>query len=369
MPYKLFCRLAISVGALGLGVIMTADMAQAANNVGWVLADQPNATSPYTPDPAHSFNSAHGTITVVPGASSYTEVDFENLYTGAPDNVQVSAYNSQGWCISVGWGSQGTTLRVAVQCYGADGIPTTGAFTLLYQSRSAPFSDPNRGIAYLWAAKAVRAHTLTLPSAQSFNSTAGTNTIRRNFAGNYTVTLPGLTRLGGNVQVSAYYATEGVGLGPLPRCKVVDWGASSSGTTATVQCLAFPSAPQDLSFLLTYAIGEPFGLVPGAKTVGAWVFANNLTSTSVYTPNANFQYNGFGTGRLTAQQTGTGQYTITIPGTLSYSSSVALVTATGNNNAFCNIVDWATATIHVACYHPRGILADTRFNLVFQSVE
>jgi len=96
-------------------------------------------------------------------------------------------------------------------------------------------------------------------------------------------------------------------------------------------------------------------------------FANDLTSTNPYKPILTHQYNGFKTGPLTAQKTGTGKYTVTIPGMLNYSTSIALVTAVGTGNGYFNIASWGHATVNVICYNQVGALADSRFNVTFQT--
>jgi hypothetical protein len=83
--------------------------------------------------------------------------------------------------------------------------------------------------------------------------------------------------------------------------------------------------------------------------------------------NLNYQYNGFGPGRLTSRKTGTGLYTVTIPGTLNYSTSVAMVTATGPTSDYCNLVSWTASTIDVACFRQGGIPADSRFEVSLET--
>ena len=99
------------------------------------------------------------------------------------------------------------------------------------------------------------------------------------------------------------------------------------GTTIDVICFDKTGAPWDQLFDLAYAISES----PSATSFGAYAWADQATSTSVYTADTKYQYNGFGTGNLTAQlsapMTGAGTYTITIPGTISYKTSTVLVTA------------------------------------------
>jgi hypothetical protein len=344
---------------------LVAGVAQAANNVGWVLADQKDADD-YMPDAQHSFNSAGGAITIIRGGTGAYGVHFDNLYDGAMPNVQVSAYNSSGWCNLTGIGSDGKTAEAGVYCYDAHGTLVNTEFTLLYQSRNAPFGTTDRGVAFLYASPLTTSVTQTPPAATSFNSTGGTNTLIRNSMGNYTVTLPGLTKFFGNAQVVGQRTTFRT---PLPRCKLVSWGTGASSTNITVQCYNYAGLPRDdLQFYLAYSVDQTLGFKTGIKPLGAYAFANDLTSTSVYTPNTKDQFNGFGTGKLTAQKTGTGLYTVTIPGTLNYSTSVALVTAVGPASAaYCNIVSWATSTINVACFKTGGTPIDSRFEVSFQT--
>lgn len=342
-----------------------AGAALAANNVGWVFGDQKDAISTYVPDKTHSFNSTQGPISILHASVGRYIVSFDNLYDGAPANAQASAYATSGWCNSEGVGSDGKTAKAAVLCYDAQGNLTDSEFTLLYQSRNAPFGTANNGLAFLFLSDPAPNGTYTPPAATSFNSTGGTNTVKHNSMGNYTVTLPGLTKFFGNVQVIGQQQTFQT---PIPRCKLVDWSGGASSTDITVQCYNHSSSPRDAEFYLAYSVGEGLGFKTGIKPLGAYAFANDLTSTSVYTPNTKDQFNGFGTGKLTAQKTGTGLYTVTIPGTLNYSTSVALVTAVGPASAaYCNIVSWATSTINVACFKSNGTPVDSRFEVSFQT--
>jgi len=355
--------LAVSIPLLALGAT---PLAYAANNVGWVLDDQPTTYEP-TLDPAHSFDSAGGSVSIIYGGNGVYSVRFSSLYDGAPASVQVSAYNSSGWCNTGGSGAdtdenQPTTAVAGVFCYDAQGNPAPSAFTLLYQSRNAPFGSASHGIAFLESGGRFSG---TYPANYSFNSTGGTNTVQFNTA-TYTVTLPGLTKLGGNAQV---VGTRETIISTIPRCKLLDFGTGASSETVTVQCYGSLGArTKDILFYLAYAVGEPLGVTGNSGTLGgAWAFVNDPTSTTAYEPISHYQFNGFGTGRLKAQKTGTGLYTVTIPGTLNYSSSVALVTAVGADNAYCNLVGWTNGTINVACFKQGGMPVDSRFNLSFQT--
>jgi hypothetical protein len=205
-------------------------------------------------------------------------------------------------------------------------------------------------------------------AVSSYNSKGGANTALKSSkagigAGNYTVTLSGLTEVGGDIEVSSYNGATYPTL-----CKVIDWSAASKGTTATVQCYRIGSGiPIYSPFNLVYAVGEPFGLVPGEATLGAWLWANDATATSSYRPNTHYQYNGFRTGAMTVQRTSLGHYTVTIPGTITYTTAIALVTAWGDGADYCNVAGWTGGTINVVCYNQSQAFADSRFDLTFQT--
>jgi hypothetical protein len=330
------CELYRVSAACGL-VLLLSSTAQAANKVGWALVDQIGTTSIYTADPKHSFNSTGGTATINPGQSGeLTSIVFQNLYDGSPADVQVSADNSNGWCVADAWESEGSPnpadLAVPVQCFDAKGNKANIPFTVLYQSRNAPFGNAG-----------------------------STNSFVYNKMGNYTVTLPGLTKLGGNVVVTSATSYRN------PRCKPVTWSSGASSTAVTIQCYGSTGLGANPYFYLAYAVGEPVGVTPGVDPRSAWAYANDLTSTTAYEPNGHYQYNGFGTGRLTSQRTGPGKYTVTIPGTLTYGTSIAMVTATGTGSDYCNLAGWTASTINVACYKQGGAPADSRFEVSLES--
>lgn len=346
--------------------------AQAANNVGWVLVDQPSQRNFYTLDPAHSFNSAHDTVSVSSPEAGVYEIYFTHLGGSStlPANVQVTANNSANPCAPGLPGNDGFGVSVQVICYNRFGSPADAGFSLLYQARSAPFGSTSDGLAYLLQESSTK-QTLV---HDSFNSTGGQNSAVKSSktgigAGDYTVTFGGFTHLGGNIQVTSIAGATTGGSGTA-QCKVVDWSAGSDGTTATVQCYALSNGnPAYSNFSVAYAIGEPFGLVPGDGTSGAWLWAQDLTSTTPYRPNTHFQYNGFKTGAMTAQKTSTGHYTVSIPGKLNYTSSAALVTAYGPGTDYCNVAGWTGGTINVVCYDKSRAFTDSRFTLTFQTAK
>jgi hypothetical protein len=250
-------------------------------------------------------------------------------------------------------------MVVTVQCFTPSGGFTNAAFTLLYQSRSGTFGNVHKGVAYLTTVQGSNT------SNESFDS-AGSGLINfyEKSKGNYFVTFGGLADGGGTIQITP----NGTAIDPAEvetRCKVAERTGSSSNVHADVHCYTSNGEFANEDFNIGYAVGESLGVVGGAKSRAASAWANNPTSTKAYAPN--IQYNGFGTGQLTTQKTGTGQYVVTIPGTVNYGTSNALVTAYGLGGNYCNIAGWTTNAISVACYNQSGAPADSQFDVSFQT--
>jgi hypothetical protein len=369
MPEHVFDRAAVRALPLGrltcLLALAAPSLACAANNVGWIFVDQANVGEGYTADAAHSFNSAGGSVKVGTAGTGEYQIIFSNLGISdiARSNVEVSALNSPSRCATRDPTTQGTTVIVYVTCYNAADLPTNSPFALIFQTRTTPFGSAGSGLAFL-AQESITKNT----SVYAFNSTGGASSAVKSSktgigAGNYTVTFGGFAQLGGNVQVNSYSSSDEYG--GTAQCKVANW---TGGSNITVQCYRNDNGnPNYSAFSLVYAIGTPFGVIPGRTMPGAWIWAKDPTSTASYHPVARYQFNGFKTGSITAQKTSTGQYTVTIPGKISYTSSVALVTATGPGNDYCNVAGWTGGTINVACYDHAENFADSRFNLVFQT--
>ena len=311
--------------------------------------------APTRPILGASYNSTGGSITIVPrtaalGPGNY-QVQFGKLLDASDGNAQVSAYGTNGYCL-VGYvgllAGSSDSMAADVNCFDSSGNPANQYFTLLVQSRKGTLGSADKGVAYITTnglCTLMGPCTSGYDESRSYNSTGGTNTIFRNGLGNYTVTLPGLTKVGGDVQANCI---TGVSLSPG---KVSGWASVSSGTGVTILCFDKTGAPADEFFSFAYALNEPFGLKPSATSLGAYAWADQAASTSVYTPDTRYQYNGFGTGNLTAQKTGTGLYTVTIPGSISYKTSTVLVTAYGGGSNYCNVVNWAQHTINIGCYN------------------
>jgi hypothetical protein len=294
------------------------------------------------------------------------EVEMSRIYLQNPSDLQVSAAQNSAvtYCTIAGWNRGARKIVDAyVNCYDINGNPADSYFSFLYQSRGEQFGSAKRGIAYLWADQPTEA-SYTPNLDYQYNSTGATNTMVRNGTGSYTASIPGLTKKGGNVQVTAY------GSGPA-RCTVSGWSASSqSGTSANVLCFDATGAAADEMFTLAYSINEPLGLFNKTGDVGLYALANKANDGKVYTPSRAYNYNGFETGPVTAQKTATGVYTLSIPGETGLGSgAIVLVTSYGTTGNFCTSGDGKEEwyPFQIFCYDQSGNPVDSKFSVSIQT--
>jgi hypothetical protein len=358
--------------ALGASVLIVAaavgmsNPAEAAvDHVGWVWADNPTQTTPYPAPAGYSYSSVGGAMTITRNTTGSYTVSFAKLYSaGGTSDVQVTAYETSGYCMIEDWGTTGKTVNADVLCFSAAGAPADTEFNLLFQERFSTFGSYAAGLAFLWANEPTTA-SYTPAANYQYNSQGGTNTITRSGTGEYIADIPDLDPKRGDVQVTAYGSVAA-------RCKVASWYADgSTGTDVSVVCFNSAGAAADEKFDLAYAVNESFGRTTTAASTGAWVYAELPTSTASYTPTKAYQYNGFATGELTAEETDKGNYAVTIPGSPTYSDSDVLVTAYGSDNGYCNSAGWSVSdsTLYVACFKQGGAPASRVFDAGYQTAK
>ncbi|HEX4158519.1 MAG TPA: hypothetical protein VHY79_08580 [Rhizomicrobium sp.] len=295
------------------------------------------------------------------------EIEASNFYVPGPSDLQISSQGFAGPanCVTSGWSfSDDYYLEAYVNCYDLSGNPADASFSFLYQSRDEPFGSADKGIAFLLADQPTEA-SYTPNLDYQYNSTSATNTMVRNGAGSYTASIPGLTKKGGNVQVTAY------GNGPA-RCATSGWSASQTGTSVNIFCFDSTGAAADEKFTLAYTIGEPLGLFSGRRLgdSGAYAWANKAQRREKYAPPRAYNYDGFKTGSLSVKRAQTGVYSVSIPGNLNGPYAPAeLVTADGASNDFCSTGDisefWNPFWVY--CYDQNGNPADSKFSVLLQT--
>ena len=342
-----------AVAALATLVAMSSARAASLEQVAWAVADQPTTAS-YTP--SVRYNSTGGTVTVTHSSTGKYAVTLTGFDKGDHDDMQVTALGTTGYCNSAGW-SSGKSPDLGVDCYAPGGILTDMPFTILYQKRSGSTGSAAKGVAFLWANEPTGA-SYTPEKAYQYNSTGGTNTVTRSAMGTYTAHLPGLTKSGGHVQVTAYGSASG-------RCVVKSWKASGSGTNVQIACVDATGNPADEDYDLAYSIGMTMGQVD-TNTPGLYVLAGKSTARQ-YTVSAPDAFNGFGgPTKIKISRTDTGEYSVTLPsGT--HKSLVAFVTGYDSGNEFCNVGSIAASKVTVSCFEADGTPADNDFDLTVQA--
>jgi hypothetical protein len=288
------------------------------------------------------------------GTGQY-QVTFYGLGNGVNSDVQVTAnlgdYGPH-YCTTAGWGTPNDTdVTVNVDCFNSSGAPLNSDFSVFYQARtSAPASG---AVAFLWANEPSTA-SYTPSSFYSYNSTGGTNTITRDNTGLYFAYLPGITRTGGNPQVTAYGAVAA-------RCQVIDWYHNHSGTNVAIQCVNAAGNPADEYFDLAFSYGAT-DAVGGTTSVGAYAWANNPTASS-YVPDKAYQFDNVSTKALRAQNAGdTSFLNLYVPETVNFGTTLGLVTAYGSHGEYCDkeglgyygSAKQETLTMTVACFNAQG---------------
>jgi hypothetical protein len=337
-------------------VVGPSDIAADDQRFGYTLADQPTATSAYSP--ALRFNSSGGGVTVTHDSAGIYTVRFAGLARkqGQRDNVQVTAYGAPPGthCKLYEWSSDGSDFVVPVQCH-APGLsePFVDArFTVLVSGARA--YDPSTPFAFSERLPA----TNNLPldtSATSFNSVTGHILLGGAGVGAYDFEFPGVVGTGPiAVQSSA------VGQGAA-RCHIAAYDLSHGALLVScvgadgVQVAARPS----VMWFTRGRVGHRYGFV----TTG------NLAATAQPT-NPLFTFNSAG-GAVTSRRVGASQWAITFAGLGRPvgGSEIVVLSAFTNPDHSCTIVSWGNTgvkdlTVTLQCFDVSGSPFDGAFNVL-----
>jgi hypothetical protein len=317
----------------------------------WAHAAAATLNVPYSPSANYSHNSTGFANTVTRVGTGLYRVAMPQLGTDQPSgNVQVTAYGTTAnRCKVQSWIPSGTTLYVTVRCHTPAGALANTQFVAQYFRAGA--GNPQQQ-AYLWAHSPTSASYL--PSRfYSSNSLGGTNRVTRLGVGVYQASLPGFTRVGGNVQVTAYGSDS-------RYCKVSSWGVAA----VNVRCFTAAGALADSMWSLRYTDRH----VANDARRGAYVWANNPTSL-LYTPSTTYQWHSQA-NTITIARSGTGNYLVRIPNMVAYNRTSTMVTGYSSSNATCAVGSWTSngaggTNVRVYCRTPAGALTNTYFTLSY----
>jgi hypothetical protein len=344
-----------------LGVTLFGATQVRAQAVGFVWNNNPTTAGTTTPDSFYSYNSSGGAISITRNARGNYTVTFAGLGNALNSDVVVTPYGpGPDYCVTGGWSSpNGTDVDANVYCFNKAGSLADHGFTLLYQSRAS--GDPTTpSVAYLWANDPT-AGSYTPNLTYQYNVTGGTNTITRNSTGSYTANLPGFTRTGGTVIVTAYGTTAA-------HCQVTNWVSGSSGTNVNVTCTNASGVAADEEFTLVYSISETAGYSPGSANGGA-ILAFRDASKTAYDVSERYSIAIDGEP-MYSQLLTRGSYTWSMNVEDTWTSSTVLITAYGAAGDYCSVNHWISTstetTVYVDCFNAAGLTVNARFTATFQ---
>ena len=292
--------------------------------VAYVYGNKPSVTN-YTPERGFAFNSTGGGIRIHRSGTGKYRVTFFGLGSFASQGtVDVTAEGLQPeQCNVVRWvpDSTGTKLLVYVDCWTVAGAALDSPFMAAF----TPGGSTTGTTDFVWANNPT-AHSYTPETAYQFNSSGGTNTIKRLGTGRYKVLLPGPVVAGGSVKVTAYGTNANF-------CQVGQWIAASPGQNVFVDCFNPAGTPVNNRFTMTFTASDDlFG--DGAPSGYLW--ADQPTAAS-YTPSPIYQHDTAGT-TATVTMLGTGEWEALFPSENQGAQGDQQATAYGSTPAHC-IVD------------------------------
>jgi len=328
----------------------------ASNAWGWLVARQPS-TFAYVPAPPDQGNSGgNGDRVERVQLGDYYAI-FDRIGNGSYPIGMVTALSAgaRSCMIDDSFGKDvGGDPALEIDCFDKNGQPADARFVANIVLGG---DGPTGTLGYTWADQEATADYTPDPYYSYLSSGAGPMSVHRDSIGSYQVTMPGLGRLGGNVQV---VAAKG---GPAARCKVLALVRNGSDELVRVRCRDVPGQLVDADFMVIFT--DRVGLTGVPKRKAAYLLANRPAAAS-YQPIARYRYSSMGT-IPTVTRTAVGRYRVTLPGMPQGGS--AQVTAYGPGVSICQVTSIRTnglpQRIEVACFDPNGAGVDSKFMLTY----
>lgn len=221
------------------------------SDLAYAWADSPGVAS-YSPNAAFAFNPYTAALPTITRSNPGTySVRFPGMMRFGPTDprgggdVKVTAYGTgTEACKPANWIYSTGDLLVNVLCTTPAGAAVDTKFAVSFQRKTDLFGRFFTQRAHAWAGQA-STPSYTPSLFYQWNSAGNDLTITRSAVGTYAVRIPGQSRIGGNVQVSAY----GTG---AERCKVQSWAPSGSDQLVNVLCYSTTGAAADAMFDVSY---------------------------------------------------------------------------------------------------------------------
>lgn len=316
---------------------------------GFVVNAQPTTGGSHTPASTLQGNSRGGTNTITRNSVGSYYVYFGDLGHALYGNVQLQAYGTTtNRCTSASTSTSSNAARVEVMCRTTAGALADTNFVAQYQTHA---QIPSVQAGYLTVFNAnVAAPSLTIGTFA--NSTGGANSVSRTAVGRHSASFGGFSGTSGIPTVTMLGTAANA-------CQIWDWTLP----TVSVGCFDSSASAADTMFSVAYSDGRVF---TGRR--GAYLYADNATSTTAYTPAVGRRWNSQG-GATTSRKTATGAYEV-ILGSLPAADAIPVVSAVGNASAVnCRTQSWAASGSNVAlqvrCTTLAGVAADAKFTLSY----
>ncbi len=202
------------------------------------------------------------------------------------------------------------------------------------------------------------ASSYTPTASFSAKSTSAPTTIDRIDVGLYVVHFTGLTSPGGTVQVAPAGSIDAI-------CTVESWIVVAGGIDATVACFGNTGTPRDTVFAATFAAPQS-SVFPYAHV---WADNANASVGVPYGPASSYSFNSAG-GANMVTHTGTGSYSVLLPGLYGGDLGNVKVTAYATTAIICNPTSLGPdgnqrLTITVQCATSAGTATDAQFTLTW----
>jgi hypothetical protein len=315
------------------------------SRLAYALADQPVATSPYSPDASTRFSSSGGPITVTRTSVGQYTVRFAGLGRppGGHDNVQVTGYGGVAiYCKPALWDASSADLVVQVNCVLRDATTADSKFEILVigarpfgASTPLGFLLSNGDTGYV-----------TLDSAGTARNSAGGSIVTAQTSdGVHVAQMNGLgQQSGGAGPIGLIVSGAGAG---ARRCHPDAYDLAAGGVE--VVCNTAGGGIGDSPFsLLWFTRGRP-----GLRYGYAW--ANNANNVTGYPPSPDLSANSSG-GAITSKKTGTGTYQIVFAGLAHAAGATESVQVSAfGSPGYCTLASWANSgandlAVNITCW-------------------
>ncbi|HJU73360.1 MAG TPA: Ig-like domain-containing protein [Gemmatimonadaceae bacterium] len=355
---------AADIEASASGITGTGRVSVLARRFAFAVADQP-VTASYSANPAFSYTSSSGPITISRLTAGSYRVDFagQQRLFGEVETVLVTAYGpTNGYCKPVSWTVGAASLVTDVACFTSGGLPNDLPFSITLLGDNTLAGRFSFGVANQPTAPGPYVATGMFNNAPAASQLPVT--ITRSAVGQYAVAF---TSNGGPVNDPEAVIVNALGAGNS-RCQPA---SQVVGDVVQVRCW-------DGSSLSSVPVDAPFTVAlmnrgtSGASLHGvAWVDDTPVSGGGTAGIPATVAWNST-QGSVQVQWRSLGLFDVTFFGLAPIGSSgpyaVQVVDQDRDDGAYCNVVRWtATApnlVVTVQCHAADGDVDDDAFYLV-----